>query len=118
LGRAQSNRALLDHYRRAGPGRPCNTEGPLMGQVRCNLVVGLGKTGVSAVRWLRSRGEKVMVTDSRVDPPGLASLGEMIESSSVRVGCFDVDLLRLADRVVVSPGVSLAEPIVQSALQR
>jgi UDP-N-acetylmuramoylalanine--D-glutamate ligase len=38
------------------------------------LVVGLGKTGLSVVRYLRTLGETVVVVDSRDIPPGLSTL--------------------------------------------
>ena len=38
------------------------------------LVVGLGKTGLSVVRYLRALGEAVVVVDSRDIPPGLSTL--------------------------------------------
>ena len=38
------------------------------------LVVGLGKTGLSVVRYLRALGEAVVVVDSRDVSPGLSTL--------------------------------------------
>jgi len=88
-----------------------------MGERR-NLVVGLGKTGLSAVRWLAAQGESVAVTDSRPAPPGLESLRALGTSVVTRLGAFDLELLADADRLVLSPGVSRAEPIVREALAR
>ncbi len=87
-------------------------------QARRNLVVGLGKTGLSVARWLAARGESVAVTDSRATPPGLDGLRALGSSIVTRLGGFDVDLLASADRIVLSPGVSRAEPLVQAALAR
>ena len=53
VGRAESDRAFLDHQLRAGVGGPCNLEDPLMHSV----VVGLGKTGASCLRYLAKRGD-------------------------------------------------------------
>ncbi len=85
---------------------------------RRNLVVGLGKTGLSAVRWLAAQGESVAVTDSRATPPGLDALRSFGSSVVARLGRFDLELLDAADRIVLSPGVSRAEPIVREALAR
>jgi UDP-N-acetylmuramoylalanine--D-glutamate ligase len=85
---------------------------------RRNLVVGLGKTGLSAVRWLAAQGESVAVTDSRAAPPGLEALRSFGSSVVARLGRFDLELLDAADRIVLSPGVSRAEPIVREALAR
>ncbi len=86
--------------------------------VRRNLVVGLGKSGLSAVRWLRAQGESVTVTDSRARPPGLEVLGPLADGLALHLGGFDPALLEATDRVVLSPGVSRAEPLIQAALQR
>jgi UDP-N-acetylmuramoylalanine--D-glutamate ligase len=85
---------------------------------RRNLVVGLGKTGVAAARWLRAQGESVTVTDSRSQPPGLAVLGELGASLPLHLGGFDPALLDSTDRVVLSPGVSREEPLIRAALAR
>ncbi len=85
---------------------------------RRNLVVGLGKTGLSAVRWLAAQGESVAVTDSRDAPPGLDALRSFGPSVVARLGHFDLGLLDAADRIVLSPGVSRGEPIVREALAR
>jgi UDP-N-acetylmuramoylalanine--D-glutamate ligase len=87
-----------------------------------NLVIGLGKTGLACVRFLHGRGEQVTVADSRAAPPGLAALAALdtdpARRIAVHLGAFDPALLAAADRVVLSPGVSRAEPLVQSALAR
>jgi len=85
---------------------------------RRNVVVGLGKTGLSAVRWLAAQGESVAVTDSRPSPPGLDALRSFGSTVVARLGRFDLGLLDAADRIVLSPGVSRAEPIVREALAR
>ena len=86
--------------------------------VRRNLVVGLGKTGASVVRWLTAQGEAVAVTDSRATPPGLDALRSREPAVDARLGGFDLSLLDAADRLVLSPGVSRSEPIVREALVR
>ena len=84
------------------------------------LVVGLGKTGVACVRWLQQHGESVAVADSRAAPPGLAALAALDRDPArqirVHLGSLDPGLLKAADRVVLSPGVSRREPLVQAAL--
>ena len=58
-----------------------------------NVVVGLGKTGASCVRYLVKRGERVSATDTRRVPPGLEELGELARSVDLRLGGFDLSLL-------------------------
>jgi UDP-N-acetylmuramoylalanine--D-glutamate ligase len=83
-----------------------------------SVVVGLGKTGASCVRYLAKRGDRVSATDSRRAPPGLEELGELAASVDLRLGGFDLSLLEGASQVLVSPGVSLDEPIAQAARAR
>jgi UDP-N-acetylmuramoylalanine--D-glutamate ligase len=83
-----------------------------------SVVVGLGKTGASCVRYLTKRGDHVSVTDTRRAPPGLNELGELAGSVELRLGGFDLSLLEGAAQVLMSPGVSLQEPIAQAARAR
>src|ERR1700722_10918040 len=114
MGRAQSDSAFLDHQCRAGVGGSCNLEDPLMHSV----VVGLGKTGVSCLRYLARQGIPVSATDSRRAPPGLEELGDLAASIDMRLGGFDLSLLSGAKQVLMSPGVSLEEPIARAARER
>lgn len=88
------------------------------GQARRTLVVGLGKTGLSCARFLAARGEAVAVTDTRLAPPGLETLREELPDVPVFVGGFDASAFRSAERLVVSPGVSLREPLIREAMER
>jgi len=83
-----------------------------------SVVVGLGKTGVSCVRHLARRGLPVRVTDSRAAPPGLEHLESLAGSLDIRLGSFDLSLLDGASQVLMSPGVSLDEPIARAARAR
>ena len=83
-----------------------------------SVVVGLGKTGLSCARYLAGAGDRVIVTDSREQPPGMAELKRALPGVELRLGGFDEGLLSLADRLVVSPGVSLREPFIVAAARR
>ena len=83
-----------------------------------SVVVGLGKTGASCVRYLTRRGDRVSATDSRSAPPGLKELGELAAAVDLRLGGFDLSLLEGASQVLMSPGVSLDEPIAKAARAR
>jgi UDP-N-acetylmuramoylalanine--D-glutamate ligase len=83
-----------------------------------SVVVGLGKTGASCVRYLAKRGDHVSATDTRIAPPGLAELGDLTAAVDLRLGGFDLSLLEGASRLLMSPGVSLNEPIAQAARDR
>lgn len=86
------------------------------------VIVGLGKSGVSAARYLAARGWRLAVTDSRESPPGreaIAAIGAAVDAQvQCSFGHFDAALLEGADIVIASPGVSPREPLLQSAIAR
>jgi UDP-N-acetylmuramoylalanine--D-glutamate ligase len=82
------------------------------------VVVGLGKTGAACLRYLAKHGIAAAATDSRVAPPGLEELGPLARSLDIRLGRFDVSLLDGATQLLMSPGVSLEEPIAREARAR
>src|ERR1700730_16995722 len=83
-----------------------------------SVVVGLGKTGASCLRYLAKRGIPVSATDTRRAPPGLAEVGDLVNSLDLRLGGFVMSLLDGASQVLMSPGVSLDEPIARAARDR
>jgi UDP-N-acetylmuramoylalanine--D-glutamate ligase len=82
------------------------------------VIVGLGRTGLSCARYLHARGWRLAVTDTRRKPPELARLAELDPRIPVSAGGLDTRLLDGADRVIASPGVSLAEPFFVEARRR
>ncbi len=82
------------------------------------LVLGLGETGMSMVRWLLVHGAKIRVAYSRNVPPGLAALQTDYPQVDVRCGVFRSELLDGIELVAISPGVPVAEPLVQKALKQ
>jgi UDP-N-acetylmuramoylalanine--D-glutamate ligase len=87
-------------------------------QAAHSVIVGLGKTGVSCLRYLAKRGIAVSATDTRPAPPGLTGLGALAESVTLRLGGIDLSLLDGASQVLMSPGVPLDAPIAQAARAR
>jgi UDP-N-acetylmuramoylalanine--D-glutamate ligase len=79
------------------------------------VIVGLGRTGLSCARYLRERGWRLAVTDTRQKPPELAGLAALDPTIPLSVGGLDTRLLDGADCVVASPGVSLEEPFFVTA---
>ena len=83
-----------------------------------SVIIGLGRTGLSCARHLAARGHELRITDSRAEPPGLAELRQAGIDARLALGGFDAAMLDGADQVVVSPGVSLREPVVAKAIER
>ena len=77
------------------------------------LVLGLGDTGLSVARYAERRGALLRIADTRAAPPRRADL-----AGDVRLGPFTPALLAGVDLVCISPGLSLAEPLVGEALSR
>lgn len=82
------------------------------------LVVGLGLTGMSCVRYLVSQQKDVRVIDSRMNPPNLEQLNQEFPSIAVHTGSFNQDWFNDADVLVMSPGVSLKTPEVAQAIEQ
>jgi UDP-N-acetylmuramoylalanine--D-glutamate ligase len=74
------------------------------------LIVGIGLTGLSCIRYLVERGEKVGAIDSRSDPPELKQLQELYPQVPFSTGSFDSALLKEAEELITSPGVALTDP--------
>jgi UDP-N-acetylmuramoylalanine--D-glutamate ligase len=83
---------------------------------RRTLVIGLGNTGLSCVRYLSEKGREPAVADSRSEPPGLKELREQYPDVPVYLGDFDPDIFAGFNELVVSPGVSTAEPAIRTAI--
>jgi UDP-N-acetylmuramoylalanine--D-glutamate ligase len=77
------------------------------------LVLGLGDSGLSAARWVQRQGGAVRVADTRVNPPRAKDF-----SGELRTGAFAETLLEEVELVCISPGLSLREAIVQTAIAR
>lgn len=70
------------------------------------VVIGLGMTGMSVVRYLSRKNLKFCVMDSRAQPPGLEELQQNFSEVPVFLEKFDREILENAHAVVLSPGVS------------
>ncbi|TXH67542.1 MAG: UDP-N-acetylmuramoyl-L-alanine--D-glutamate ligase [Thiothrix sp.] len=84
------------------------------------LVVGLGITGLSVARYLKAQGIAFAVVDSREDPPGKEELLRQFPESAYAFGDFaKVNAwFEQAQTLVVSPGIAVATPEIQSARLR
>lgn len=83
-----------------------------------HIVVGLGKTGISCVRYLTAQGLPVLAMDTRAHPPGLAELQAHWPKVPVILGGLDEKSLLQARELVVSPGLSLHEPALAKAMAK
>ncbi|NKF22927.1 UDP-N-acetylmuramoyl-L-alanine--D-glutamate ligase [Solimonas marina] len=78
------------------------------------LVVGLGLSGASALRYLAREGADLVVTDSRAAPKGIEDLRAQYPRFEFRLGAFSAPQpLSQFATAVVSPGVPLDAPFVK-----
>jgi len=82
------------------------------------LVLGLGETGVSTLRWLNTQGARLSVADTRETPPGIEVLKAELPQVKIHTGAFTAEMFSNVDLVVASPGVALSEPEIQAAIRR
>lgn len=80
------------------------------------VVVGLGVTGLSVACFLRSLGLHFAIVDSRVKPPFNDELLAEMPDVAVFTGGLDQSVFDVASHLIVSPGVSMQEPIIQEAI--
>lgn len=85
---------------------------------RRTLIVGLGQTGLSCVRYLTGLGREVAVADSRAHPPGLDALQKQWPGVEVRTGAFDAQWFAQFNELIVSPGIAVSEPAIEAAGSR
>ncbi|MBZ0106967.1 MAG: UDP-N-acetylmuramoyl-L-alanine--D-glutamate ligase [Sulfuricella denitrificans] len=82
------------------------------------LVLGLGDTGLSLVRFLLRHGAQVSVADSREAPPHATRFHAEFPGTPLHAGPFQDDIFHAIDMIAISPGVPLADPRVAAALAR
>jgi len=80
------------------------------------VVLGLGATGMSLVRWLSRRGAQVRVADTRADPPFAATLAAEFPGLALDSGPFSPSTFAGADMIAISPGVAKDHPAIADAV--
>ena len=80
------------------------------------LVVGLGKTGLSIAHFLYQHQISFNIVDSRNNPPLLAEFRQQFPNVEVLTGGFDKKNFIKATHLIVSPGISLQETVIQQSL--
>jgi UDP-N-acetylmuramoylalanine--D-glutamate ligase len=79
------------------------------------VIVGLGTTGLSVARYLSRQGQGFALVDSRMEPPGIAEFMRDFPGIETHFGDFNTPLLSGAERLIVSPGISVQTPQIAEA---
>jgi UDP-N-acetylmuramoylalanine--D-glutamate ligase len=82
------------------------------------LVIGLGESGLAMAKWLDRQGARVRVADSRVAPPNSDALRAAAPEAELIAGPFVAATFAGIELIAISPGVAVAEPQVQAAIER
>lgn len=82
------------------------------------LVLGMGDTGLSMIKWLSRIGAVLRVADTRNAPPNLDWIVENYPDAERHVGQFEEKVFLDIAMIALSPGVPLSEPHIQQAQKR
>jgi len=83
---------------------------------KSHLILGLGATGLSVVRYLHGQGITPLVMDSRQHPPGADKLATEFPDVELISGGFDCRYLVQATQIIVSPGIAIDTPEIRAAI--
>jgi UDP-N-acetylmuramoylalanine--D-glutamate ligase len=87
-----------------------------MNKTNLHAVIGLGVTGLSCARYLQKQGIPFVILDSRESPPNLAAIKSEFPDVDIKLGRFDKHAFDAVQTLVVSPGISLKEPVIAEQL--
>ncbi|MDY0698785.1 UDP-N-acetylmuramoyl-L-alanine--D-glutamate ligase [Pasteurella multocida] len=76
-------------------------------------VIGLGKTGLSCVDFLLAKQADVRVIDTRMQPAGAEQLAKNVP---LHTGSLNQQWLLESDLIIISPGLAVKTPEIQTAL--
>ena len=82
------------------------------------LILGLGKSGLSAASYLCHQSAKVVLADTREQVSGLEEFRKSFPDVNVYLGDLSLNLLKHIDILVISPGLSPKHALVKEAKQR
>ncbi len=77
---------------------------------RFDLVIGLGISGQSCLRYLLAQREPVRALDTRAQPPGITETAQAFSDVPMHLGGWNEAWLNAARRLIVSPGIAIATP--------
>lgn len=82
------------------------------------LIIGLGKSGVSVANFFASQQIPFVMNDTRTEPSGLTEFKKKHPNVLMYLGGLSQELLEEAEEIIVSPGLSLKEPLIAEQLKR
>jgi len=82
------------------------------------VVIGLGKTGYSVIAFFVARGIRVVAMDTREQTPYSEQVKKEFPQVKLYLGGLEQAVLNGAAQIILSPGLPLATPEIQAAIER
>lgn len=89
-----------------------------MKQNNLHVIVGLGATGLSCLRFLHAKKIPLAIMDTRANPPQLELMQQQYPDVPLKLGSLDEALLSRASTIILSPGLSNKEPLIAQQAAR
>ncbi|MCC2667125.1 MAG: murD, partial [Gammaproteobacteria bacterium] len=83
-----------------------------------NIIIGLGITGLSCAHYLAKKNIPFIMMDTRETPPQLAEFKKLFPDAPIVLGKLDDAVLDQADKIIISPGISLKTPPIARQVAR
>lgn len=80
------------------------------------VIAGLGATGLSCARYLSKKNIPFVIADTRQQPPQLLTCQKEFPNVKIHLGKFSDNIFLKATKIIVSPGVSLQESVIQTCI--
>lgn len=88
----------------------------LIATSKLKAIIGTGITGLSVARFLARQQQPFIFLDTRDNPPNLDAIRAEFPRVAIETGALNKETLLLADEIIVSPGLSIADPAIQAAV--
>ncbi|MGE3919471.1 MAG: UDP-N-acetylmuramoyl-L-alanine--D-glutamate ligase [Gammaproteobacteria bacterium] len=85
-------------------------------QNNLKVIVGLGVTGLSCARYFSRKKIPFAVLDTRENPPLLDEFQKEFSHVQISLGSWDQSFLSQASEIILSPGISIHEPAIQTCI--
>jgi UDP-N-acetylmuramoylalanine--D-glutamate ligase len=80
------------------------------------LVLGLGKTGVSVVKYLLKKQESFCIFDQHKSPSGLIEIQRLVKKEDIFLEEFKIETLSTYGQIIVSPGIKPNNEVILKSL--
>ena len=81
------------------------------------LVLGLGKTGVSVVKYLLKKQESFCIFDQHKSPSGLIEIQRLVKKEDIFLQEFEIETLSKYSQIIVSPGIKPNNEVILKSLK-